>query len=321
MTFPKKTLGSGTVYKLIITMPRDKYFVGTTTAIVTPFAGNGDVDYDHYERLIKTQTDAGINTILVGGTTGEAPSLTLDELVELTKFTIEQTKGTKTKVMVGVGTNCTHKSLDQVEALDELPVDGFLFSTPYYNKPTQDGLIRHFKSMASATEKPIILYNIPGRAGVNINVETIVKLAHDVKHIVGVKESAGDVGQIMDIIQQTEEDFTVLSGEAELDYILMALGGDGVISVTSNAFPKLTKQMVDFCLKGKWAEARKANYDFLPVLRTSFIETNPIPIKMALSWMHIIRDDFRGPMTKIRPENEEIWRPIVEKFAEKEAAL
>jgi len=284
---------------------------GTITALVTPFSKDGTVDEKALRSLVDFQIERGINGLLPCGTTGESPTLDYAEHNRVIDIVIEQAHA-RVPVIAGTGSNSTKEAIDLTLHAQKAGADFSLQVAPYYNKPTQQGFYEHFKAVADAVAIPLILYNIPGRTGKNIETATIVRLAEH-KNIVGVKEASGDVWQMMDVIQQVPDDFTVLSGDDNLTFPLIAVGGHGVISVASNIIPAEVCAMVDSALAGTWEEARKRHYRLLPFFKAMFLETNPIPIKTALALRGMAEERFRLPMCPMAPENREKLLSIMRK--------
>lgn len=278
-------------------------FSGSYTAIVTPFTADDRIDYDAVEKLLSEQVEAGITGIVVCGTTGESPTVRGEERRELLKFVIRNVKG-QSLVVVATGTNSTKDTVEDSKQAAEDGADALILVNPYYNKPTQEGLYRHFLAIADSVQIPQILYNIAGRTGVNLATDTVVRLAAH-KNIVGVKEASGDINQIMDVIARVPEDFAVLSGDDSMTYPLLALGGHGVISVLSNLIPAELTRMVNAGLKGDLAAARALHEQWLALMRACFIETNPIPVKTALALMGKIGERFRLPLCEMAPANRD----------------
>lgn len=274
---------------------------GTITALVTPFDDNGGIDEPALRRLIDFQINNGIDGLLPCGTTGESPTLTYAEHNKVIDIVIDEAKG-RVPVIAGTGSNSTYEAILLTKHAKEVGADYSLQVAPYYNKPTQRGFYEHFLSVAESVDIPIILYNIPGRTGKNIETHTVLRLAEH-PNIVGVKEASGDINQMMDIIQQRPQGFAVLSGDDNLTYPLIALGGDGVISVASNIIPKEVSEMVALALKSRWTEARNRHYALLSFFKAMFIETNPIPVKTALAMKGMVKELFRSPMCTMEPEN------------------
>lgn len=288
-------------------------FTGTGTAIVTPFKQDKSVDFEAFEKLVIRQADAGVDFLVVLGTTGEAATLETEEKINLVKKAVEHANG-KIRIVAGIGSNNTKSTLDLIEKLDALNTDGYLSVTPYYNKPTQDGLYYHFAEQAKTTSKPIILYNVPGRTGVNLLPETVKKLYREFKNIVSVKEASGNPEQIMEIIRNKPDNFTVLSGDDSLTLAVISLGGDGVISVVSNQTPGDFSNMVRYALNGDYKKARAIHYRLLDLMKINFIESNPIPVKSALSMMGLIREEYRLPLCPCKPESKEKIKKVLQEL-------
>jgi 4-hydroxy-tetrahydrodipicolinate synthase len=269
-------------------------FTGVGTALVTPFRADGALDEAAITRLARRQIDAGVHFLSPCGTTGEAPTLSAAEKLRVIELVVEAADG-RVPVLAGAGGYDTREVIEFVREVEKTGADGLLSVTPYYNKPTQEGLYQHFKAIAGSTALPIMLYSVQGRAGVNINVETVVRLA-EIPNIIAVKEASGSVGQMADIINATPEDFLVLSGDDPLTIPLMALGGHGVVSVASNEAPTEMAQLVEACERGDFAAARKLFYWLQPLLQVNFVETNPIPCKAAMAAMGLIEEVYRLPM-------------------------
>jgi 4-hydroxy-tetrahydrodipicolinate synthase len=276
---------------------------GVWTALITPFKKDGSIDWESFDKLIEMQIIAGVTGLVISGTTGESPTLTDEECVLLTKRAKEKCTG-KCIVMVGTGTNNTEKSIYKTKIASEAGADMIILVNPYYNKPTQQGLYLHFKSIAESTDLPIILYNIKGRTGVNLETPTLIRLANEVKNIVGVKEASGDLSQIKDVCEKRPSDFVVLSGDDNLTFQMMqGYGVDGVISVTSNILPKEMIEMVSLSLDKNFSGAEKINEKLTPLFKTLFIETNPIPVKYAAFEMGLCENIYRLPMCEIGEEH------------------
>ncbi|MDD3302983.1 MAG: 4-hydroxy-tetrahydrodipicolinate synthase [Candidatus Gracilibacteria bacterium] len=279
-----------------------KEFAGLWTALITPFMeGNGidnEIDFASLDRLLQNQIDAGVTGVLLLGTTAENPTLTKEEGEKLLRFAVNKLKG-KTKIMVNIGTYSTKKSLENIEKYDEIEgIDAYLVVNPYYNKPTQTGLYLHFTTIADSTKKPIFLYNIKGRTGVNLNTDTLIKIIEKSKNVIGVKEASGDINQMKEVIEKTPSDFTVLCGDDGLTYDLIKMGGDGIISVASNCIPQEIKEFVDFCILND-ERAKKLNEKHKELFSKLFIQTNPLPTKTYLAYKDIIKEEFRLPMCKM----------------------
>ena len=276
---------------------------GVWTALITPFKEDGSIDLESFDKLIDKQIKAHITGIVISGTTGESPTLSDNETCELIKRAKIKTSN-KCFIMAGTGTNNTEKSIHKTKMAEEAGADMIILVSPYYNKPTQEGLYRHFKAIAESTNLPIILYNIKGRTGVNIEIPTLVRLANNVKNIIGVKEASGDLVQIKSVCDNKLENFIVLSGDDNLTFqMIKDCGADGVISVTSNIVPEEMIKMVDLALIGKIDESQKINEELNPLFKVLFIETNPIPVKYASYKMGLCKNIYRLPMCEIGEEH------------------
>ena len=273
-------------------------FVGTGVALVTPFDINGNVDYVAFSRLLAHVVDGGVDYVLVMGTTGETPCLSAEERRQVIDFAKREIAG-RVPIMVGMSGNNTSDLLDAIRNFDFSGIDGLLTASPFYNKPVQNGLYAHFAHVAEVSPVPVILYNIPGRTGVNILPETICRLARDFENIIAVKEASGSVDQIMRVVENKPERFTVISGDDGLTLPLMAVGVKGVISVVANAFPHELSQMVRLALDGDFEQARKLHYKLLPTVRLMFAEGNPAGVKAYLAQMGVIQNVLRLPLVNV----------------------
>ena len=282
-------------------------FLGSGVALVTPFKPDDSIDYSALRKLVRLQIDGGIDFLVVQGTTGESPTLSLEEKMEVLNAVIDENQG-KLKIVYGLGGNNT-KQIGELFKLIPSGVDGILSVSPYYNKPTQKGIIEHFKYIASCTSLPIILYNVPGRTGSNMLPETTLELAK-IENIVAVKEASGNMEQIMELIRLRPAGFGVLSGDDAITMPLIAAGADGVISVVANAFPERFSEMVRSSMDEKLATARKGHYDLLPITKMFFEEGNPGGVKIALAKRGIMNPHMRLPLVQVssnlqqRIENE-----------------
>lgn len=270
---------------------------GSIVAIVTPFR-DGKVDEDALKNLIEFQIENGTHGIVPCGTTGESPTLSHEEHEYVIELTV-QTANKRVPVIAGTGSNSTKEAIRLTRFAKEIGADAALVVVPYYNKPTQEGLYLHFKQIATQVDLPIILYNIPGRSGVNMTPETIARLAGDFKNIIGVKEAAGSIPQASKILQLCGMDFLVLSGEDALNFPLLAVGARGFISVTANIVPKDVADVYNLFSAGEFEKAKDMHYKLLPLNEALFIETNPIPIKAALSMMDKIKYEYRLPLSEM----------------------
>jgi len=274
---------------------------GCGTALVTPFAGDRTLDVEALRNLVEFQLRAGIDFLVPCGTTGEAPTLEHEEFLGVIRVVVQEANG-KVPVIAGVGGNSTNKTCSLLQEVSALGVAGILSVAPYYNRPTQEGLYQHFKTIAESTDLPVILYNVPSRTSSNIEPATVARLAQ-ISNIAAIKEASGSITQQMELLGLVGSNFRVLSGDDAFTFPLMALGGVGVISVVSNAVPREMTNLVHALLDGKYDEARELNAKLLPLMRASFIETNPIPIKAALAMMGKIKEIYRLPLCPLKSEN------------------
>ena len=290
-----------------------KKIKGVYTAIVTPFNDDLSIDYKSFYTLLDKQIEGKVDGVLIGGTTGEKPTLTEHEFQELVEKSVAHIKK-RVKVMVGTGTNSTDKSVKETKLAADLGADFALVVGPYYNKPMDAGYIEHFTKIADASKIPICLYNIPGRTGSNMKPSVVLELAKH-KNIIAIKEATGSIDQAQQIIKKAPKHFSLLSGDDELTLPLMALGGDGVISVAGNQIPQEMKALV-YCLENqKYQAAQEIHYKFLDLFKINFIETNPIPIKTALHMMGLIKNEnFRLPLCRMTPENKAKLKTCLEKY-------
>ena len=284
-------------------------FSGAFTALVTPFL-NGEVDVEALENLVEFQIEQGIHGLVPCGTTGETPAMSEEE-DRLVIGTVVRVANGRVPVIAGSGSNSTDMAIKYTKMAEEVGADGSLQVSPYYNKPTQEGLYRHFAAIAESTALPIILYNIPGRTSVTIDAETTARLA-EIPNIVGTKEATLSMNMAMDVISLCGEGFDVLSGDDPVTLPLMSLGGRGVISVASNVAPAAVSDMVNALLKGDWGRGRELHYELLPLFRALFVETNPIPVKTAASILGLCSDEMRMPMIPLQGENLNTLRRIME---------
>ena len=276
-------------------------FKGTGVALVTPFNENGKVDYNGLQKLVEFQINNGTNYLVVQGTTGESVTLTNDEKIAVLDYIIEINAG-KLPILLGVGGNSTSDVCQKIKFFSDHKIDGFLSVSPYYNKPSQQGIYEHFKSISNVTNLPIIIYNVPGRTSSNITADTTVKLAKDFKNIVGVKEASGNLEQIMTIILKKPDNFLVISGDDALTLGHILVGGDGVISVIANAFPKRFSTMVNAALNENIDLAKEKHYELLEIIHYLFVDGNPAGIKYLLKLINICSDFVRLPLVGITEE-------------------
>jgi 4-hydroxy-tetrahydrodipicolinate synthase len=275
---------------------------GCGTALVTPFRQDGSIDEAALRQFVLWQIDSGIDFLLPCGTTGETPTLSHDEWLRVIDITIETTAG-RVPIMAGATSNHTQAAMENAKEISTRPgVDFVLSATPYYNKPTQEGVYQHFRAIADASQKPVVLYNIAGRTGTNIETATLRRLA-EVPNIIGVKEASGNISQIAEVCGTLPDDFLVFSGDDSITLAVIGLGGVGIISVASNAIPAEMTRLTQAALANKWDMARMIFRKYLPLLQAHFIESNPIPVKAVLSMMGRMEEVYRLPMLPMRPEN------------------
>ncbi|HOZ13840.1 MAG TPA: 4-hydroxy-tetrahydrodipicolinate synthase [Tenuifilaceae bacterium] len=273
-------------------------FRGLGVAMVTPFNQDKEIDYDATEKLIEHLVTGGVDFLVVMGTTGESATLTDKEKRSLIKFVIKKNDG-RLPIMLGIGGNDTNHIIEQIDDFDFDGIDAILSVTPYYNKPTQKGLELHFKAIAAQSELPIVLYNVPGRTGVNMTAETTLKLAHEVPNIIGIKEASGNLNQMSYILRDRPDNFLVLSGDDGLTLPQMSMGADGVISVVGNALPKRFSEMVKLAQQHNFVEASKIHLELIEIIDSLFVEGNPGGVKAALSILGIVDNNLRLPLAPI----------------------
>ena len=269
-------------------------FTGCGTAMVTPFQADGKLDEPTLRKLVQRQIDQGINFLVPCGTTGESPTLSRNEHVRVVEITVEESQG-KVPVLAGAGGYNTAEVIELARDCHKAGAQGLLSVTPYYNKPTQQGLYEHFKSVAEAVPLPIILYSVQGRTGVNIEPSTVARLAQ-IENIIGIKEASGNISQIANVIHDVPEDFLVLSGDDLMTIPVISLGGKGVISVTSNQIPRQMSDITRYAIAGDYARARAIQRRYMPLFRANFIESNPIPVKWGMSLMGLLEPVYRLPL-------------------------
>ncbi len=278
-------------------MSRIEAIKGCGTALVTPFRPDGSLDREALVSLVSWQVQEGIDFLVPCATTGESTTLTHEEYMEVIRTTVKAAAG-HVPVVAGAGSNNTAHVVDLVRELENAGVDGILSVSPYYNKPTQEGIYQHFRAVAQATRLPLIVYNVPGRTGSNILPDTLLRLA-ETPNVYGVKEASGDIAQIGDICTRAPAGFHVFSGDDALTLPVIALGGSGVISVAANEVPRMMAKFCRACMEGRWDEARTWNRSLYPLMKVNFVETNPIPVKAALAMMGKISETYRLPLVKI----------------------
>ena len=285
-------------------------FTGTGTALVTPFRADGSLDEKALRRLVARQIDAGINFLVPCGTTGESPTLTHEEHLRVVQITVEVAKG-KVPVLAGAGGYNTAEVIALARELAALGADGILSVTPYYNKPTQEGLFQHYRAIAEAVSLPIILYSVQGRTGVNIEPATVKRLA-GIKNIVGIKEASGNVSQMAAILNAVPDDFIVLSGDDAITLPVIALGGRGIISVVSNEIPEQMARLTQLALNADFAGARTIHRRYHPLMEINFVESNPGPVKAAMAEMGLLEPVWRLPLVAPEAENQTRIRAVLE---------
>lgn len=274
-----------------------EWLKGCGTALITPFLPDGGLDEKSLASLVNWQIQEGIHFLVPCGTTGESPTLKHDEHLKVIEIA-KQTAAGRVPIVAGAGGNNTLKVIDLIAEVKQLGVDGILSVAPYYNKPTQEGIYQHYRTIAESTDLPIIVYNVPGRTGTNILPATLLRLA-EIPNIAGVKEASGDISQIGEICTRAPSDFRILSGDDSLTLPIIALGGHGIISVASNEAPGLMAKLASACLEGRLEEARALNRTLYPLMKINFVESSPIPVKAALSMMGRIQEVYRLPLARI----------------------
>jgi 4-hydroxy-tetrahydrodipicolinate synthase len=278
-------------------------WTGCGTALVTPFDSTGNVDERAVRRLARRQIEAGVHFLVPCGTTGESPTLTEDERVRIVELVVDEAAG-KVPVLAGAGGYDTREVIHVGRRMKSVGADGLLSVTPYYNKPTAEGLYQHYRAIAESVELPIIVYNVPGRTGVNVDPATLVRLS-TIAGIIGVKEASGNMGQICEVCRSVPSEFVVLSGDDSLTLPVMSVGGHGIISVASNGMPSEMARMVELAESGDFAGARRMHQSLMPFMTVNFIEANPIPIKAAMAMMGLLEERYRLPMVPPQPASRE----------------
>jgi len=269
-------------------------FTGCGTALVTPFRRDLSLDEETLRRLVRRQIEAGINFLVPCGTTGESPTLTRAEHLRVIEITLEEAHG-KVPVVGGAGGYNTHEVIELARELEHMGISGILSVTPYYNKPTQEGLYQHYKAIANAVRLPIVVYSVQGRTGVNVEPSTLARLAQ-IETIVAVKEASGNIAQMANVLHEVPPSFAVLSGDDAVTIPLIALGGRGIVSVVSNQIPAEMTQLAQACLRGDFAAARTIQRRYLPLMNVNFVESNPIPVKAAMGLMGLLEPVYRLPL-------------------------
>lgn len=284
---------------------------GMGVALITPFKEDGSVDYDSLLRLVEYQVQNGIDFLCVLGTTAETPTLTAEEKKKIKSLVIERVNG-RVPILLGVGSNCTQTVIDTIKNDDMTGVDALLIAVPYYNKPSQEGIYQHYKAIAQSTNLPIVLYNVPGRTGVNMTAATTLRLAHDFDNIVAIKEASGDISQMDEIIKKKPANFDVISGDDGITFPLITLGAVGVISVIGNAFPKEFSRMTRLALAGDYNSALTIHHQFTELFKLLFVDGNPAGVKAMLSMMGMIENRLRLPLVPTRITTYEEIRKVLE---------
>jgi 4-hydroxy-tetrahydrodipicolinate synthase len=283
---------------------------GCGTALVTPFTADGAIDEAALRKLVAWQVESGIDFLVPCGTTGETPAMSLEESLRVIEIVVESADG-KVPIVAGATSNATQDAVVKAKAVAKIKgVDAILTASPYYNKPTQEGQYQHFAAIAEAVDKPLVLYNVPGRTAANIEPATLARLA-EIKNIIAVKEASGNISQIAEVCATLPDDFLVFSGDDAITIPVVALGGVGIISVASNEIPREMAQLTRCALDGEWKKARALQRKFLPLMQANFLESNPMPAKCVLAMMGRIEENYRLPMVKVKPET----RAKLEKIA------
>ena len=286
-------------------------FTGCGTALVTPFRNDLSLDEATLQRLVRRQIEAGINFLVPCGTTGESPTLKPEEQRRVVEIVLEEARRDHVPVLAGAGGNNTAEVIERAHEFEAFGVDGILSVSPYYNKPTQEGLYQHFKALAGALSIPVILYNIPGRTGVNIEPPTVRRLA-EIENIIGVKEASGNISQMAAVLDCVPESFIVLSGDDAITLPLMAIGGKGIISVASNEIPAEMTRLAQQALANDFAAARETHRHYYRLMDINFVETNPVPVKAAMALMGLLEPVWRLPLVPPRPESLQKIRGVLE---------
>jgi 4-hydroxy-tetrahydrodipicolinate synthase len=287
-------------------------FTGSFVALVTPFR-NGQIDEAKLRELVELHASSGTDGLVPCGTTGESPTLSHDEHKRVVEVVVDAARK-RMKILAGTGSNSTSEAVDLTRHAEKAGADGALVVNPYYNKPTQEGLYRHFRAVAESVAIPIVVYNIQGRTAVNVETATMARLVKDVRNVRGVKEASGSLDQMSQVIAACGPEFSVLSGDDNVTLPLMAIGGHGVISVIANILPRETAEMVHAALEGDIKRARELHYRLFPLARAAFLETNPIPIKEAMAMAGMLEPEFRLPMCRMSDANRETLRGVLRPY-------
>jgi len=293
---------------------------GCATALVTPFKADGTVDESRMRALIERQINGGVRLLVPCGTTGESATMSEAEDATVIGLTVEVARG-RARVIAGTGSNSTTVAIEYSQRARDLGADAMLQVAPYYNKPTQEGLYVHFRAVAEAIpDTPIVLYNVPGRTSSNIAAQTVLRLARDCENIVAIKEASGNLSQIMEILRERPANFCLLSGDDAVTLPLIALGGEGIVSVASNEIPDLMSRMTELALAGNWSDARALHYRLLPLMEINFIESSPGPVKAAMALMGLLEENFRLPLVPIQEKSRNRIREVIAELGLLESA-
>src|SRR5918998_1228830 len=285
---------------------------GCATALVTPFKSDGGVDVGRMKALVKRQCEGGVRVLVPCGTTGESVTMSVDENRRVITATVEVARARGARVIAGAGSNSTAHAVANARAAREAGADAVLIVAPYYNKPTQEGLYRHFRAVAEAVEGlPVVLYNVPGRTSSNVLPATVLRLARECPNVVAVKEASGSLAQVMEILRARPAGFLVLSGDDALTLAMLALGADGLISVASNEAPGPVSRMVGAALAGRWDEARELHYRWLPLMDVNFVESSPGPVKAAMALMGLVEENLRLPLVPVTEKTRARVREVL----------
>ncbi|MBI3984830.1 MAG: 4-hydroxy-tetrahydrodipicolinate synthase [Candidatus Levybacteria bacterium] len=290
-----------------------KKLTGAITALATPFKRDGSIDVEALRKLVKFQLSEGINGLVPCGSTGEAATMNSEEYQLVVKTVVEEVRG-RVPVIAGAGSNDTLKAVHFSLLAKQAGANALLHVTPYYNKPTINGLIAHYKAIAKAVDLPIVVYNVPGRTGLNLTSDMTLKIANAVDHIIGVKEASGNLGQMMEIVKKAPSNFSVLSGDDLFTLPLLSVGGHGCISVVSNEVPRDFAKLIQYGLNGDFAKAKVLHYKLMELMNANFIETNPLPVKTALSLMGKIEEVFRLPLVPMEEKNKLVLKDILKRM-------
>lgn len=282
-------------------------------ALITPFKEDGSVDYDALIRLVDYQVQNGTDFLCVLGTTAETPTLTAEEKKKIRELVVERVNG-RIPILLGIGSNCTQGVVDSLKNDDFTGIDAVLVIVPYYNKPSQEGIYQHYKAVANATKLPIVLYNVPGRTGVNMTAETTLRIARDFKNVIAIKEASGNITQMDDIIKNKPENFDVISGDDGITFPLITLGAVGVISVIGNAFPREFSRMTRLALQGDYASALNIHHKFTELFKLLFVDGNPAGVKAMLNMMGMIENRLRLPLVPTRITTFEQMKRILDEL-------